>query len=139
MAGVGAGVGGVTLGLAMFFVYFIGLYLGIPFGLIVGGWLGWRTPLRDAIILFVTCYGGLDIGFKLATGLPKNPTNWPLNDLWQVALPILTPLAAVCLIYFGARQLLSFENRRTLAVGLATVAGLYLLWSLWQYAYVWQP
>jgi hypothetical protein len=52
---VGFCIGGITAGATTLYLVGLGALIGAPAGLALGGWIGWRTPLRDATIIFA-CY-----------------------------------------------------------------------------------
>jgi hypothetical protein len=75
---------GLAGGLLTFWMFGFGALLTLPAGLALGAALGWKTPLRDAITLFSSCFGSLLAlrCLQLMSALPRE------IDLWLMFLAV---------------------------------------------------
>jgi hypothetical protein len=97
--------------LATFWMWGLGALMTAPVGLCAGLILGWKTPLRDAIMLFCTCFGGW-VGFQwIGMGLGHTRSPFPFD--------VLAVIAAGALLFWQARRQLRFSTRYWLAIVLA--------------------
>jgi hypothetical protein len=69
---------GLIGGLLTFWMWGFGAILTLPAGFALGAALGWKTPLRDAVVLFASCFGSLLAlrCLELSSMLPPAPTLW---------------------------------------------------------------
>ena len=132
---VGFAVGGITAGVVTLYVYGIGWLIGAPIGFVVGGVIGWRKPLRDTVILFLSYMTLLMVvvqEVKLNSALTGE--SFFVQLLWVfLGGPVAYFLATL------PSRMLSFDNRKKLAVMLIVVWGIGLATYFYCWIYVWEP
>lgn len=139
-----ASVGSAVLGFLSFvgtiFAYGVGVLFGVPVGFVAGGVLGWRMPLRDAVILCVSFWGGLVSGLALSARLigDRSSEGFGMGAL-SVLIPVVAAVASPLFFLGGARLVYPFEKRRAVALGFAVAAALFVLYKVWYFAFVFEP
>lgn len=117
MSIVGFCVGGISAGLATCFVYGIGSWIGAPTGGVVGASFGWRTPLRDATIIFFFYCALFAEAVRNCQGALQSIDGLPKLFVWAL---VLGPGGA----YFPRLpvRLFTFSQRRLLAIGFSATS-----------------
>ncbi len=131
-------VTGAWLGcVATFYVYFIGMWVGAPLGAVLGGFAGWRFPLRDACLLFGGALCGQHIVWWF---LNRNgPSGSPAWDSFGVYIAAwLGFVLGGAFLMLGSRQYLPMSTRRVIAIPLAVFWTVYFLAYIYQLLYVWE-
>ena len=137
LTSLGFVAGGICGGLLTFYCYFIGSWLGAPIGAALGAGKGWKMPLRHSIILFFTFWGSWIVTYAFAKHIH---TDEPMfGDIMKYILPPLGAIFGGALFYLLIREFTTFAQRRSIAMGMSVVIGLWAFWQLFAYAYLWQP
>jgi len=94
-------------------------------------------PLRHSILLFFTFWGSWIVTYAIVQHLRIGD---PLfDDILKYALPPLGAMFGGALFYLLIREFTTFAQRRSIAMGMSVVIGLWVFWQLFSYAYLWQP
>ena len=130
---VGFWVGGIIGGLCTLGIFFLGSWIGAPVGCAVGAQYGWRCPLRDATIIFVS-YFSL---FALACWQCSYPSPSDDSEKYIMKVAVWGLLIGPGGLYIPRLPVrwLSFRHRRVLALVLATLW--LLVWSTVFYLWLW--
>ncbi len=100
-------LGGLVGGVLTFWMWGFGAILTLPAGFALGVAMGWKTPLRDAVILLSSCFGSVLAlrCLEILSVLPKAVHLW----LLFLAVPVsgLFSWLAWTKLPFGARYQLA--------------------------------
>ena len=117
--------------------YGVGGLFSAPCGAIAGAVIGWKTPLRDAVLPMA----GWGIGWWLAGwlcdafGVRDEKAGSFVILFWQ----LVTSSAGGIALFLGARKCLDMGQRFILAVGLTVFWIVCSAARFYQWLYMWEP
>lgn len=132
LAAVGFLIGGLFGWIGTIYVYGIGAMLTGPLGCGIGGYIGWKTPLRNASLMFQGCVGSM----MIASAILKSSE---MDGLLRAILIMLIGCIGSTLINAPGINRIQFQKRRPLSLVLSSALLLWIIIKIYIALYVIVP